>query len=923
MDELLALLILVVVAVPLTLVVLIIAFFRLRRRVQVLEVHLAQHQTASVGADTEVESAPEEAAGDLAAVPEVTKPGNAAETDQPRPNPWGPTGVAAQAKRSSEHVSTDIGSDTPAPKAVVFRASRVSGLFAWLKENWFYAVSALSLALAGIFLVQYGVENGLLPPEARVLAAFGFGALLILAGEFVRRRFGDGESSSTAYLPSVFSGAGLVTLFGALLSARQLYDLIGPEAALAGMVAVALLGMVLGWFHGPLLAAVGLIGAFAAPFMVGGSSEDPAWLFGYFLIVALLGLCIDTVRRWAWVSVLTLTGAYLAAWMLAEYSSGAGLDAGMVSYCAALALLAIIVPGRALVPVHSGSMISSVARRSAGDRWPNFPTRLAFGSMAVSVFLIARRPAGTEAMFWLAVLILAGLTLAMILWARRADALQDVTALPAVGLLFVVFIQGSDYGAAASAFRTTYFAGPEADYPFLATVLVALATVISLFAARRSSSSDVAVFWAGGAVLFAPVMAIVLELAWTPAEVIGAYEWGLHALALGALMVLLATRFAREDGEDRMRAALATLSALSCLAFACVVVLSSAALTVALAVTVAVATALDRRFNLPPMGWFVTTGVVVLGFRLVVEPGLWWAENAPLSEMVLAYGGTLAAFLFGFWQLRRFTRPTPSVMLESAAWSTAGLLLSLLLMRWLNWVADAAPGDSHWALGLASVIWLGLGFAQVQRMSLGGRLAFVRKGLAGIFGLIGLALLAGALSEGNPLLILYADPVLGPPVFNTLAVAYLLPALILAISAWRIETMLKILRNSSFAAATLLAAFWLGMAIRHIWQGADGMHESNGVSQPELYTYTITLLLIGAALFYQSFAIRSDMMRKAGLAVIGLAVAKVFLIDIAGLGGLIRVFSLLALGLSLAALAWLNRWAMMRLKQEGAEPLDQ
>ena len=57
------------------------------------------------------------------------------------------------------------------------------------------------------------------------------------------------------------------------------------------------------------------------------------------------------------------------------------------------------------------------------------------------------------------------------------------------------------------------------------------------------------------------------------------------------------------------------------------------------------------------------------------------------------------------------------------------------------------------------------------------------------------------------------------------------------------------------------------------------------------------------------------MMRKVGLFVIGAAVAKVFFIDVSVLEGLMRVFSLLVLGLSLAGLAWLNRWA-----QEQVEP---
>jgi uncharacterized membrane protein len=45
------------------------------------------------------------------------------------------------------------------------------------------------------------------------------------------------------------------------------------------------------------------------------------------------------------------------------------------------------------------------------------------------------------------------------------------------------------------------------------------------------------------------------------------------------------------------------------------------------------------------------------------------------------------------------------------------------------------------------------------------------------------------------------------------------------------------------------------------------------------------------------------------MAVIAVTVAKVFLIDAAGLTGLTRVASFLGLGLSLAGLAWLNRWA--------------
>ena len=116
-------------------------------------------------------------------------------------------------------------------------------LVAWLSENWFYAVSAVSLALAGLFLVQYGMENCTLPPAARVASALAFGLGLIGVGEYIRRRFGEAEDSATAYLPSVFAGAGLVSLFGAVLSAQMLYGLIGGTTAMIGLIAVAGIAM--------------------------------------------------------------------------------------------------------------------------------------------------------------------------------------------------------------------------------------------------------------------------------------------------------------------------------------------------------------------------------------------------------------------------------------------------------------------------------------------------------------------------------------------------------------------------------------------------------------------------------------------------------------------------------------------------------
>jgi uncharacterized membrane protein len=156
-----------------------------------------------------------------------------------------PTASAATvlASRQAEAKATVAGN--PKEPVTPSGPSLFERLFGWLSENWFYAVSAVSLALAGLFLVQYGMENGMLPPAARVASALAFGLGLIGAGEYIRRRFGEAEDSTTAYLPSVFAGAGLVSLFGAVLSAQMLYGLIGGTTGMIGMIAVAGIAMVL------------------------------------------------------------------------------------------------------------------------------------------------------------------------------------------------------------------------------------------------------------------------------------------------------------------------------------------------------------------------------------------------------------------------------------------------------------------------------------------------------------------------------------------------------------------------------------------------------------------------------------------------------------------------------------------------------
>lgn len=777
----------------------------------------------------------------------------------------------------------------------------------WVTENWVYAVSGVSLALAGVFLVQYGMERGFLPPALRVLAAVGFGLGLIYLGERVRRRFGDGVASSTAYLPSVFSGAGLVSIFAAILAARQLYGLIGPEVTFAALVATAAGAMVLGWFHGPLLAALGLVGATLSPFVVGGDADNVDWLQGYFLLVGAVGLAVDAVRRWAWVSGLAVGLPVLAGLLL--FLGGGEVEALLMAVTV-LALLAVGIPALRLFPDHAGPTVLTVALIQKGGGRPIFPVLLAWATVGVAVGLLVWL---VPAPGWglLPFILLAGLGIGLALWVGGAPGLHDLPLLPAAGFVALVAMapeQGTElfwrFRDAAIDLRP-----PETAAPWTVTWLMGLAAGLSVALAWRAKRGAVhPVVLSIAAALVAPVTALVLELVWPVSAVVGAYPWALQVMALAGLMVALAVRFARWDAGELRRAAHFVLSALSLIALALFLILSHAALSLGLAVLVAVAAGLDRRLRLPEMALAVQAGVMLLGWRMAIDPGLVWAFDAPLMAAVAAYVGPLIGLGAALWLLPRAGRDAARAFAESGIALALVLLADVLIFRWLAGGTGRMPPEAHWAAALLVLPWLVMALVQLYRVKLGGRLAVLRYGLAGVAGVIwGLGSLV-TVTVLNP--VLTGDAVRGPLVLDSLFVAYgLAGGVILLARRWLGHLPLWLRRGLDGIGAALVAIY-AGLEIRRFWRGDD--LSVPGTSQPELYSYTIALLLLGGVLLWQAIARSSVGLRRVALGLIGLTVAKVFLVDAGGLSGLMRVFSFLALGLSLAGLAWLNRWAAMR-----------
>jgi uncharacterized membrane protein len=175
--------------------------------------------------------------------------------------------------------------------------------------------------------------------------------------------------------------------------------------------------------------------------------------------------------------------------------------------------------------------------------------------------------------------------------------------------------------------------------------------------------------------------------------------------------------------------------------------------------------------------------------------------------------------------------------------------------------------------------------------------------------------LSGALAVVTVLLfqVLAANPVFEStdvgalPIVNGLLLAYALPAIIaFAVRQWTDIERSRFVNLLAEGTAAILVFVWISLEVRHFF---DPGFERGGLAAEgiELYAYSIVWLLFGVGLLALGFWRDVQALRHAGMVLVCLVVAKVFLIDMAGLKGLLRVFSFLGLGAALLGLGYAYR----------------
>jgi uncharacterized membrane protein len=894
MDVFFVVLGLLLLAFPIMAIAALVRTIGIRGQLRQVEVRLAALERAAAapmpgGSEQRAPAAP----------PAPTAPPIAEPFAAPPAVPPAPAAPGPAAPSEAEPVSAAVSAvaPPPPPAATAGPAAPSMSLEERLGTQWAVWVGGLALALGGIFLVQYSIEQGLLGPGVRVTLGALLAAALLGAGEWARRsdRLAGISGLPTAHIPSILTAAGTTVAYADVYAAHALYGFLAPGTAfiLLGLVALATLAAAL--LHGPALAGLGLVGAFVAPLLVTSQRPDYWSLYLYLAVVTAAAFALARFRMWRWLAITTV--AFSALWTLPGLGviSVDALGAHVFHVVVGFALAsALIVAGLWLGPDALPGRVDGVSSAALG----------AYLIAATLLVLLSRHDPLALAAF-------AALAVAAVAIARRAEAATAAVPTAAVLVVLVFARWAADLNIEHLLAPSGPVAGAVPEPPkanvgwhlVLGTGFAVLFGGAGYLAQGRSERAIVPVLWSAAAV-FTPI-ALLAALYFRIAGFEPSIPFAAAALLLGALYA-----FATEDLDKRAprpgsaaASAIFATGAVAALALALTLALERGWLTVALALMVpGIAWVSDKR-PLPALRVLAAViGVLVLA-RIGWEPRIVGNDvgTKPIFNWLLyGYGIPAAAFWLGAHFLRRRSDDVPARMVDSGAILLTVLLAFLEIRHFINRgdVYRQASSLAEIALQVCVGLAMTIGLERLRLRSHSvvhdiGALVIAALTLAAI--VLGLGMIENPFFTGAPV---------GGRFVNLVLLGYGLPAVLTAILAL-ISRGVRPKEYSAVAAVTAvaLALVYLSLEVRTLYHGE--VLNDRRTTDAEQYTYSAVWLAFGVTLLVVGIVLRSQAVRLASAAVVILTVLKVFLIDMSDLTGIYQSLSFIGLGIVLLGVGWL------------------
>ncbi len=786
---------------------------------------------------------------------------------------------AMAAPSTSAPTSSPIPSSIPSPTAEPNATEAAESQF-WqhLQQQWMVWLGGACVGLAGIFLAKYSIEQGLLGPSARIVAGILTGAILHAAALWLRAR--QGNHASFAAL----AGGGSITLFATLLAALHMYQMLSPAAVFVALALVAVATLWLALLHGPVLAAIGMLGAYSVPLLVSTGSGNVllAMLYALIISAAVLWLLRMVYRPWLWWGC--MAGA-LGWWALSF--AGENLDAWRPLYLAALAYGVLAIP-------RSNWLLM---QRLAGACWPITLDDYADGQPPFTASLLALWAAlcatilvGGWSANWITWLLLPLLTAWL---ASHQPRFTSFTWLGYGAMTAALLLSQLHMGSDGQWLLTPIAVAEQANFFTFLAVHGLLLIGLAVWNVRRGS----ALSWWASLLAMMPVLQL-LHGYLLASDYTTVWQWACAAfvLAAGALWIAF---LARARGWQKPLVAWLILAGHFAYALLAAWLLEEASLTLAIASQLLSLAWVMHRFEMPELGWLFKIVVIIVVVRLTFNP--WLASYSQAGHWTLwTYGGaTLMCYVASRWLA---SQP------KLALWAEAAALHLFVLTLWSEaryWLHDGQVYRSELSLVEAVLnqsLFAALGLVYHWKSKISEHLALWYRTYAAVL------LMAAGLHYALLVLAFLASDVWlwsavnSQPLFNLLLMAFGLPVLWF-LASYRFGFVQ--FRRWAAAGAAISGLLFITIEIRHLWQGSVRL--SGGVLDGEMYTYSVVWLICAVfALLGGSWRFGRQCYQW-GMALLAVVILKIFLLDMGDLEGLWRVASFMGLGLALLGVAFLHQ----------------
>jgi len=220
-----------------------------------------------------------------------------------------------------EQAQTSTPPPSPTPAKPV-RAKKKSDLEKFIGENLINKIGIVITVIGVAIGAKYTIDNDLISPLTRIVLGYLVGLGLLGFGIKLKAKY-------TNYSAVLVSGA-MAIMYFMTFAAYSFYGLIPQLVAFALMVAFTVFTVIAAVsYDRQVIAIIGLVGAYAVPFLLSTESGDMATLYSYMAVINAGILAVAVFRYWkpVFYAAFTLTWLIYIGWYATDYRQV--LDFGM------------------------------------------------------------------------------------------------------------------------------------------------------------------------------------------------------------------------------------------------------------------------------------------------------------------------------------------------------------------------------------------------------------------------------------------------------------------------------------------------------------------------------------------------------------------------------------------------------------------